>query len=155
EMLLAGRTSGFTLGQYRILDQIGRGGMGKVFKAVHLTMYRVVAIKLVSSALIKTDKGRQMFQREVRAAARLMHSNIVTAYDANQTGGRHYLVMEYVDGPNLEQLVREQGPLTIGQACDFVRQVANGLQYASELGMVHRDIKPSNLLVQGGHSDDR
>lgn len=157
ELLLAGRTNGFILGQYRILDQLGQGGMGRVFKAIHQAMNRVVALKLVSASLIKTERGKQMFQREVRAAAQLLHPNIVTAYDANQVGDRHYLVMELVDGPNLEQLVRDRGPLSIGQACDFIRQAAMGLQYASEMGMVHRDIKPANLLVQraGGEGRNR
>jgi serine/threonine protein kinase len=148
EMLLAGRTSGFQLGQYRILDQLGQGGMGRVFKAVHQTMNRIVALKVVTSQLVKTEQGRQLFMREVRAAARLMHPNIVTAYDANQISDRHFMVMEFVDGPNLEQLVREQGPLPVGQACDFVRQAAQGLQFALENHIVHRDIKPANLLVQ-------
>jgi len=150
EMLLAGRTGGFILGQYRILDQLGRGGMGRVFKAEHQTMNRVVALKVLAGHLVKTEKAQLMFQREVRAAARLVHPNIVTAYDANQIGDRYYLVMEYVDGPNLEELVRDLGPLPIGQACEFIRQAALGLQYAHELGMVHRDIKPANLLVQHG-----
>jgi eukaryotic-like serine/threonine-protein kinase len=148
EMLLAGRTGGFQLGQYRILDQLGQGGMGRVFKAIHQTMHRVVALKVVTSQLVKTEQGRHLFMREVRAAARLMHPNIVTAYDANQIGDRHFMVMEFVDGPNLEQLVREKGPLPIGQACDFIRQAALGLQFALENHMVHRDIKPANLLVQ-------
>jgi serine/threonine-protein kinase len=147
-MLLAGRTGGFQLGQYRILEPLGRGGMGRVFKAVHQTMNRIVALKLVSSNLVKTEIGRQLFQREVRAAARLIHGNIATAYDANQDGDRHYLILEFVDGPNLEELVRDYGPLEIGQACDFLRQAAEGLQYAFEMGMVHRDIKPANLLVK-------
>jgi eukaryotic-like serine/threonine-protein kinase len=148
EMLLAGRTDGFLLGQYRILDQLGQGGMGRVFKAVHQTMNRIVALKVVTSQLVKTEQGRQLFLREVRAAARLMHPNIVTAYDANQVGDRHYMVMEFIDGPNLEQLVRGKGPLPVGQACDFIRQAAAGLQFALENHMVHRDIKPANLLVQ-------
>ncbi|GIW79635.1 MAG: hypothetical protein KatS3mg105_1442 [Gemmatales bacterium] len=155
EMLLAGRASGFILGQYRILDQIGRGGMGRVFKAVHQTMNRIVALKIVSSSLVKTERARKMFQREVRAAARLMHPNIVTAYDANQIGDRYYLVMEFVDGPNLEQLVREYGPLPVPVACEFIRQACLGLQAASELGMVHRDIKPANLLVQGTNTPNQ
>jgi serine/threonine protein kinase len=156
EMLLAGRTGGFQLGQYRILEQLGQGGMGRVFKAIHQTMHRVVALKVVTSQLVKTEQGRQLFMREVRAAARLMHPNIVTAYDANQIGDRHFMVMEYVDGPNLEQLVRSQGPLPVGQACDFIRQTALGLQFALENHMVHRDIKPANLLVQraGGSARD-
>jgi serine/threonine-protein kinase len=155
EMLLGGRTGGFNIGQYRILDQLGRGGMGRVFKAVHQTMNRIVALKVVASSLVKNERAQQMFMREVRAAARLMHPNIVTAYDANQIGERHYMVMEFVDGPNLEHLVRDRGPLSVGQACDFIRQAALGLQYAHEMGMVHRDIKPANLLVQGVGTDGK
>jgi serine/threonine-protein kinase len=152
ELLLAGRTSGFFLGQYRILDQIGQGGMGRVFKAVHQTMNRVVALKILSPHLVKTERTRWLFQREVQAAARLIHPNIVTAYDANRVGDRHYLVMEYVNGPSLEQLVREMGPLPVGFACEVIRQVAHGLQFASEHGMVHRDIKPANILIQSADS---
>jgi serine/threonine-protein kinase len=150
ERLLAGLTSGFVLGQYVILDQLGQGGMGRVFKAEHRTMNRTVALKVLAPHLLKTDRAQEMFQREVRAVARLMHPNIVTAYDANQVGDRHYLVLEYVDGPNLEQLVRAKGPLPVGQACEIIRQIALGLQYAYEQGMVHRDIKPANMLLQPG-----
>ena len=148
EMILRGRTDGFRLGQYRILERIGRGGMGRVFKAEHETMKRIVALKVLAPDLVKTERARRMFEREVRAVARLHHPNIVTAYDANQSGDRHYLVMEYVDGPNLFDLVKETGPLPVGQACEFVRQAAVGLHYAFEAGLVHRDIKPGNLLVQ-------
>lgn len=148
EMVLAGRTSGFHLGQYRVLDQLGRGGMGRVFKAEHRAMHRQVALKIMASNLVKTERSRQLFEREVRAAARLIHPNIVTAYDANQFGDRHYLVMEYVNGPSLEELVQERGPLPVQLACDFIRQAAEGLNYAAENGMVHRDIKPANLLLQ-------
>jgi serine/threonine-protein kinase len=148
ERLLAGKTDGFQLGQYRILDELGRGGMGRVFKAVHLAMGRFVALKMISPALTQTDRARELFQREVRAAGRLHHPNIVTFYDAHTSGDRCYLVMEFVDGPNLSQLVREQGPLPVEQACEYVRQAAQGLDYAHAQGLVHRDIKPSNLLVQ-------
>jgi len=148
ELLLVGRTQGFFLGQYRILDHVGQGGMGRVYKAMHQTMNRVVALKVLAPQLVKTERAQQLFQREVRAAAQLIHPNIVTAFDANQVGKRHYLVMEFIDGPNLEQLVREQGPLGIGLAAEIVRQVAAGLQHAYEMGMVHRDIKPANLLLQ-------
>jgi len=148
QLLLIGRTSGFVLGQYRILDLLGQGGMGRVFKAEHLTMGRTVALKVLAPRHTKTAKARELFMREVRAAAKLMHPNIVTAHDANEIDGRHYLVMEYIDGPNLNQLVRERGPLPVGLACDIVRQVASGLQYAYEQGMVHRDIKPPNVLLQ-------
>jgi serine/threonine protein kinase len=148
QLLLVGRTHGFVLGQYRILDQLGQGGMGRVFKAEHVTMGRTVAIKVLAPQHTKTEKARQLFMREVRAAGKLMHPNIVTAHDANEIDGRHYLVMEFIDGPNLDQLVRDRGPLPVGLACDIVRQAASGLQCAFEQGMVHRDIKPSNLLLQ-------
>jgi serine/threonine-protein kinase len=148
ERLLIGRTSGFHLGQYRILDQIGRGGMGRVYRAEHRTMGRVVALKVLTPSLIESERAEDLFLREVRAAAQLAHPNIVTAFDANLVAGRFFLVMEYVDGPNLDQLVRKQGPLGVGLACDYIRQVACGLQCAHLLGMVHRDIKPANILVQ-------
>lgn len=151
EKLLSGRTDGFQLGQYRILDDLGRGGMGRVYKAVHQSMGRFVALKVLAPDLMKTDRARELFRREVRAAARLTHPNIVTSYDAHtgeQIDQRCYLVMEYVDGPNLSQLVREQGPLPIEQACEYIRQAAVGLDHAHSLGLIHRDVKPSNLLVQ-------
>ena len=148
ERLLAGKTDGFLMGQYRILDELGRGGMGWVFKAEHMTMGRVVALKILSGNLTRTEKARQLFHREVKAAARLNHPHIVTAFDANQIGNRCFLVMEFVDGLNLLQLVKKNGPLPVAQACEYVRQAGIGLQYAHDLGMVHRDIKPANLLVQ-------
>lgn len=148
ELLLAGRTDGFFLGQYKILDQLGQGGMGRVYKAVHQTLHRVVALKMLAPRVVNTAKARKLFLREVRAAGQLSHPNIVTAYDANKLDGRHFLVLEYVDGPNLSEFVREHGPLPVGLACEIVRQTAVGLQYAHERGMVHRDIKPSNLLIE-------
>jgi serine/threonine protein kinase len=147
ERLLAGRTSGFILRQYRILDQLGKGGMGRVYKALHQTMNRIVALKVLSPQLMETERAQKLFLREMQAVARLSHPNLVTAYDADHKDNRYYLVMEYVEGPNLQQLVRERGPLPAGLACELIRQAANGLQYASDMGMVHRDVKPSNLLV--------
>ena len=148
ERLLIGRTAGFFLGQYRILEEVGRGGMGRVYKAEHRTMGRVVALKVLAPELLSNPRAVELFQHEVRAAAQLVHPNIVTAYDANRSGGRYYLVLEYVDGPNLGQLVRRRGPLNVGLACDYMRQAALGLQCAHNLGMLHRDVKPANLLVQ-------
>ncbi len=148
EQLLAGRTGGFFLGQYRILDQLGQGGMGRVFKAEHRSLGCVRALKVLRPSLLKTPRAQELFQREVRAVAQLVHPNIVSAYDADVISGRYYLVLEYVNGPTLDQLVRAQGPLPADQACDFVRQVAAGLQHAHERGMVHRDIKPANILLQ-------
>ncbi|NBO91351.1 MAG: serine/threonine protein kinase [Planctomycetia bacterium] len=148
DRLLMGRTAGFQLGPYRILDQLGRGGMGRVYKAEHRTMGRLVALKVLAPELLKTERAVQLFLREVRAVGQLVHPHIVTAFDANEAAGRYYLVLEFVDGPNLDQLVRRQGPLTPGLACDYIRQAASGLQYAHQRGMVHRDIKPANILVQ-------
>jgi serine/threonine-protein kinase len=148
QQILSGRSAGFYLGQYRVLELVGQGGMGKVYKAEHMTMSRVVALKVLSYEVTRTERARQLFRREVRAAARLAHPYIATAYDANEVNGRAFLVLEYVAGPNLSRLVRENGPLPVGQACEFIRQASLGLQHAHALGMVHRDIKPSNLLVQ-------
>lgn len=148
DRLLAGRNTGYLLGPYRILDQLGRGGMGCVFKAEHVTMKRLVALKVLAPSLLRSERAHELFLREVRAVAQLVHPHIVTAFDANEESGCSYLVLEYVDGPNLDQLVREQGPLPVGLACDYIKQAAGGLQAAHTLGMVHRDIKPSNILVQ-------
>lgn len=148
QQLLAGRSGGFILGQYRILDLVGQGGMGKVYKAEHMTMSRLVALKVLSADVTRTERARQLFRREVKAAARLVHPHIATAFDANEVNGRAFLVLEFIAGPSLSMLVREQGPLPIGQACEYLRQAALGLQHAHEHGMVHRDLKPSNLLVQ-------
>ncbi|MBM4072976.1 MAG: serine/threonine protein kinase [Planctomycetes bacterium] len=154
ERLLAGRTNGFMLGQYRILEQLGQGGMGRVYKAVHQTMNRVVALKILAPHLVRTSKARKLFKNEVQNAGKLAHPNIVTAYDANEMGDRIYLVTEYVNGPNLDQLVRDKGPLPIDLACEIIRQAAIGLEHAHESGMVHRDIKPANLLVQHNPKND-
>jgi serine/threonine protein kinase len=150
EQLLAGRTHGFFLDQYRILEQLGQGGMGRVFKAEHRSLGRVVALKVLSPSLVKTGRAEELFLREVLAIGQLVHPNIVTAFDAGQVNGRYFLVLEYVNGPNLDQLVSNKGPLPVGQACDYLRQVALGLHYAHQMGLVHRDIKPANLLLQQG-----
>ncbi len=147
DRLLAGRVDGFFLGRYAVLEQVGRGPMGCVYKAKHRTMNRPVAIKVLAAELTRTAEERQRFHAGARAAAQLAHPNIVTVYDANERHDRFYLVLEYVDGPNLERLVGECGPLPVAQACEFVRQIAAGLQHTHEKGMIHRDIKPTNLLV--------
>jgi eukaryotic-like serine/threonine-protein kinase len=149
ERLLMGRSLGFFMDQYLILEQIGQGGMGRVYRAEQRTLKRIVALKVLASNVLKSERAIELFLHEVRAAAALVHPNIVTAYDASSSNGRYYLVMEYVDGLNLDQLVRRHGRLSVGLACDYIRQAANGLQCAHLQGMVHRDIKPANLLVQG------
>jgi serine/threonine protein kinase len=137
------------LGQYRILEEVGRGGMGHVYKALHTVMGRVVAIKIIAPELVKDPHVLQLFRREVQAVTLLHHPNIATAYDANECDGEHFLVMEYVDGPDLDAVVTRHGGLPIALACSVVRQTAEALQYAHEKGMVHRDIKPANVLLAG------
>ncbi len=143
---------GQTLRDYRLLDKLGEGGMGAVYKAVHTKLDKTVALKLLSPARIRDEHAVERFLREMKAVGRLRHPNIVEASDAGEAEGRHYLVMEYVDGVSLSALVDRTGPLPIAEACELVRQAANGLEYAHQNGMVHRDVKPSNIMVTAdGH----
>ena len=141
------KADGLLLGNYLILDKLGAGGMGQVYRARHRRMDRVVALKVLTKKLLDSPDAVARFQREVKAAARLAHPHIVTAYDADEAGGLHFLVMEYVDGSDLAGMVKQQGPLPVNQALDFLLQAARGLEHAHGEGVVHRDIKPSNLLV--------
>jgi serine/threonine protein kinase len=142
-----GKTKGLVFGEYTVLEQIGEGGMGVVLKAQHRRMKRLVAIKVLSSAAMKQAGAVERFHREVEAAARLEHSNIVAAYDASEHQGMHYLAMQYVDGKDLATIVKDQGPLPVREAVEYILQAACGLQYAHEQGIIHRDIKPANLLL--------
>jgi WD40 repeat protein/serine/threonine protein kinase/Leucine-rich repeat (LRR) protein len=135
------------LGDYVVLDRIGQGGMGQVYKAEHRTMERVVALKTLPASATKSEKAVQRFHREVKVAARLSHPNIVTAHDAGESHGVHYLVMEYVDGSNLASFVRQHGRLPVDTALDYIIQAARGLEFAHKKQVIHRDIKPSNLLL--------
>ncbi len=135
------------IGRYRILARIDAGGMGCVFRAFHPVMEREVALKVMSRKLMDNPAAVARFQREVKALARLNHPNIVTAYDADSAGGLHFLVMEYVEGTDLSRLVKMNGPVSVAQACDYIRQATLGLQHAHDRGLIHRDIKPSNLLL--------
>lgn len=137
---------GDRLGQYEILGRLGKGGMGAVFKARHLELGKVVALKMLRSE--RADEVMlARFKNEIRAIGRLDHPNIVVAHDAGESGGTHFLVMEYVDGMDLDRLVERTGPLTSADACEVIRQAAVGLQHAHERGLVHRDVKPSNLML--------
>ncbi len=147
QMLCQGRTKGLVLGNYVILDKVGQGGMGMVFRAQHRRMKRVVALKVLTPAITKNPTAVQRFLREVEAAAKLNHPNIVAAFDADEAQGVHFLVMEFVDGADLAQLVKKQGPLPIDQAVQCVLQAARGLEHAHAAGIIHRDIKPHNLLL--------
>ena len=140
------------LGNYVILDKLGQGGMGVVYKARHRRMGRLVALKVLSPQVTKSRTAVARFHTEVRAAARLNHPNIVTAYDADESSDRHFLVLEYVAGTDLAARVRKHGPLPVEQAVECVLKIARGLEYAHARGIVHRDIKPSNLLLGVGGS---
>ncbi|MCR4415653.1 MAG: serine/threonine protein kinase, partial [Thermoguttaceae bacterium] len=144
--LLNGRPS-FFVGKYKLIDLLGRGGMGKVFLARHTMMNRPVALKLVSEQLGKDPAALERFLTEARAAAALDHPNIVHAYNVDTEGDRYYMVLEYVEGQDLRRLVESKGPLPFFEAADYIRQAADGLAHAHAKGMVHCDVKPSNLLV--------
>jgi serine/threonine protein kinase len=142
-----GKTRGLVLGEYVILDKIASGGMGQVFKAEHRRMKRLAAIKLLPASSMDSPDAVRRFYREVEAAAHLAHPNIVTAYDASEHDGVHYLAMEYVPGEDLGRIVKQHGPLAVAWAVDYVIQAARGLEYAHSRGIVHRDVKPGNLLL--------
>jgi serine/threonine protein kinase len=146
--LFHGRVRNLVLGSYVLLERLGEGGMGQVFKARHQKLGRVVALKLIrKDRLLQPDAVRR-FRREVQAAAALSHPNIVHAFDADEIDGTHLLIMECVDGAtDLARLVAQSGPLPVEKACEYIRQAALGLQHAHERGLVHRDIKPQNLLL--------
>ena len=135
------------LRDYRILEKIGEGGMGAVYRAMHTRLNKIVAIKVLSTSRLKDESAISRFQREMSIVGRLQHPNIVQAHDAGEEAGQHFLVMEYVEGTDLSEIVRRRGPLPVNAACEIIAQAALGLQYAHENGLVHRDIKPSNLML--------
>jgi len=145
-LVYQGKTKGLVLGDYVIQDEIGAGGMGQVFKAWRRDMERTVALKILPAKAMGSPEAVERFRREVKAAARLEHPNIVTAYDAGEAEGVHFLVMQCVDGKDLAHVLAERGPLPVEEAVDCVVQAARGLEYAHEQGVVHRDIKTANLL---------
>ncbi len=144
--LLAGRSS-FLLGKYKLIDLLGRGGMGRVFLGRHVTMQRPVALKIVSREVGANPAALERFLAEARAIAVLDHPAIVQAYSVDCEGDRYYIVMEYVDGRDLQRVVEDDGPLDCPMAVDYIRQASDGLAHAHSRKLVHCDIKPSNLLV--------
>lgn len=147
DALRRGDVERLTLGNYVLLDRLGAGGMGEVFKARHRIMHRVVALKLLSSELIDSEETLRRFRREVRTAASLEHPHVVGAYDADEFEGRRILVMQYVEGRNLHDVIARDGRLPVEDAADYVRQAALGMQYAHDAGVIHRDLKPHNLIL--------
>ena len=146
EKLLAGHQA-FFLGRYKLMCPLGQGGMGTVFLAEQQGFGRLVALKILDRRFSSDASAVARFEREIQAIAALQHPNIVGAYDAGCVGNCHFLVMEFVDGEDLGEILKRQPVLPVSIAADYVRQAALGLQYVHEKGTVHRDIKPSNLFV--------
>ena len=132
--------------RYEIIKRLGIGGMGVVYQAQHRLMGRMVALKVINNRLLQNSEMVERFRFEIKAAARLSHRNIVTAFDAEQAGDVHFFVMEFVEGTDLSSIVSRRGQLLVTHACSYIMQAARGLQHAHEQGMVHRDIKPQNLM---------
>jgi WD40 repeat protein len=135
------------LREYRLLGKLGEGGMGAVYRALHTRLERVVALKVLAPERTADPDAVKRFQREMKAVGKLGHPHIVRATDAGEVDGTHFLVMEYVAGPDLARLVRAVGRLPVADACEAARQAAVGLHHAHQRGLVHRDVKPSNLLL--------
>jgi response regulator RpfG family c-di-GMP phosphodiesterase/serine/threonine protein kinase len=156
ERIKAGRTHGLVLGHYRVLSRLGAGGMGVVFKAEHVLLRRLAAVKVLDLPEDDTDtRPLQRFFSEIRTLGTLEHPNVVAPMDAGQVAPPrqgdpilHYLAMEFVEGPDLEKMVKDHGPLAVPVACDLIRQAAAGLSAAHAKQLVHRDIKPSNIKVR-------
>ena len=147
EQFMLGKWGGFTIGKYKLLERIGFGGMGQVFLCEHMYMRRRVAIKVLPPAKAEEPRSAGRFYREARAAAALDHPNIVRTHDIDQDGNLHFLVMEYVDGSSMLEIIKKKGPMAVDRACHYIWQAAQGLDHAYRVGVIHRDIKPGNILV--------
>ncbi len=143
---LAGKSHGLIVGRYAILDRLGSGSMGRVYKAHHLMMDRVVALKIIAPEIATNERVVARFQREMKLVGRLDHPNVVRAFDADKINAVLFIVMEYVSGVSLGQRLRE-GPVAPAEMINYAAQAALGLAHAHSQGIVHRDVKPSNLLV--------
>ncbi|HET6575229.1 MAG TPA: serine/threonine-protein kinase [Fimbriiglobus sp.] len=149
KQIKVGRYKRFEIaGKYRLLELLGVGGMGAVYLCEHVFMKRLVAIKVLPTEKMREQSAVMRFYREARAVAALDHPNIVRAHDIDKSDGLHFLVMEYVDGASLQEVVARHGPLDPARAAHYAAQAAHGLHHAHQLGMVHRDIKPGNLLLE-------
>ena len=142
-----GKAKGLVIGDYIVLDKLGQGGMGVVYRARHTSMGRQVALKVLHGTFVNSPDRIRRFRREITASGHLNHPNIVTAYDAGEAGGVSFLAMEFVEGEDLDRLVARRGPLPIREAVALIGQAARGLGHAHRAGIVHRDVKPRNLIL--------
>ena len=149
DKLMDGKHKGFFLKNYKLLGHIGTGGMSSVYLAEHTMMHCPRAIKVLPISRVDDSSYLARFKQEAIAAAQLNHPNIVQAFDIAEQDGRYYIVMEYVEGRDLQKLVKDTGPVEFDTAANYLRQAAEGLAYAHHKGLIHRDIKPANLLVDG------
>ena len=147
QQLLAGRTNGFKVDRYVLLELIGQGGMGRVYLARDTRLNRRVALKILAPERINNPRAVARFQREARVGAQLQHENLVRIYDFGESNGRYFLVMEFIEGKTIGHLLSEQGPMPLATAVRLVRQVALGLGHAHRKGLIHRDVNPYNILV--------
>jgi serine/threonine protein kinase len=141
------QSRGLRFGDYIVLDKIGSGGIGQVFKAENRRTGELVALKLLRATFTKSERAVARFYREADTAARLKHRNLISVVDAGEKSGLHFLVMELIEGRDVRSLVKEKGPLPVTTAIDIIMQAAQGLECAHQNGVVHRDIKPANLLL--------
>ncbi|MEI8371547.1 MAG: serine/threonine-protein kinase [Planctomycetota bacterium] len=146
-LLALGQRAQLRLGKYKLIQRLGKGGMGTVFLAEHVTMNRRVALKIVPRSIAENRASLDRFFAEARAIAALDHPNIVRAYSVDNEMDRYFIVMEFVEGQDLQRIVELNGPLDFDHAADYIRQAAEGLAHAHTHNLVHCDIKPANLLV--------
>ncbi|MEM7476848.1 MAG: serine/threonine-protein kinase, partial [Planctomycetota bacterium] len=147
DKLILGKYKGFFLGKHKLLGHIGSGGMSSVYLAEHTKMHDLRAIKVLPQSKLGKTSYLARFQQEAKAIASLNHPNIVRAHDIDNEGNTHYIVMEYVDGDDLQTIVKEEGPLDFERVANYTAQSARGLQHAHDVGLIHRDVKPANVLI--------
>src|SRR5579864_1756427 len=147
QQILGGRSQGFQIDKYLLIDRIGHGGMGRVYLAKDTRLNRRVALKVLSPERMNNPRALARFQREAKVGAQLQHENLVRIYDEGECNGIRYLVMEYIEGKNVGQLIKEHGPMPPATAARLARQVAQGLEHAHQKGLIHRDVNPWNILI--------